>query len=96
MPIFSYLLASFHNFLEEILTHNFWGIEVGLKLFFIWSLEMVVGPLWKDGIYTLGYSCCWGYFDSMYLHITIACLGPIWKHVTCTLQLLLVAPLLER
>jgi len=39
--------------LEEILTHNFLGIEVGLKLFFICSLEMVVGSLWKDGTYTL-------------------------------------------
>jgi len=31
----------------------FLGIEVGLKLFFICSLEMVVGSLWKDGTYTL-------------------------------------------
>jgi len=30
----------------------FLGIEVGLKLFFICSLEMV-GSLWKDGTYTL-------------------------------------------
>jgi len=39
--------------LEEILTHNFLGTEVGLKFFFICSLEMVVGSLWKDGTYTL-------------------------------------------
>ena len=51
--ICSYLVGSFQNVLEEILTHNFLGIEVGLKLFFICSLEMVVGPLWKDGTYTL-------------------------------------------
>jgi len=30
--------------LEEILTHNFFRNEVGLKLLFICSLEMVVGP----------------------------------------------------
>jgi len=29
--------------MEEILTHNILGIEVGLKLFFILTLEMVVG-----------------------------------------------------
>ena len=45
--ISSYLIGSFQNFLEEILTHNFFGIEVGLKLSFICTLEMVVGPLWK-------------------------------------------------
>jgi len=35
----------FQKFLEDILTHNFLGIEVGLKLFFICTLEMVVGSL---------------------------------------------------
>jgi len=29
--------------LEEILTHNLFGIDVGLNLLFICSLEMVVG-----------------------------------------------------
>jgi len=46
-------MGSFQNFLEEILTHNFLGIEVGLKLFFVCTLEMVVKPLWKYGTYTL-------------------------------------------
>jgi len=41
--------VSFHNFLKEILTHNFLGKEVGLKLFFLCSLEMLVGALWKEG-----------------------------------------------
>jgi len=31
--------------MEEILTHSFLGMELGLKLFLICSLEMVVGPL---------------------------------------------------
>jgi len=55
-PICSYFVGSFQNFLEEILNHNFLGVEVGLKLFFICSLEVVVGSLWKDD----SYSCCWG------------------------------------
>jgi len=29
----------------------FLGIEVGLRLFFIYTLEMVVGLLWKQGTY---------------------------------------------
>jgi len=48
--------VSFQNFEEEILTdvlQFFFGIEVGLKLFYICSLEMAVGSLWKDGTYTL-------------------------------------------
>jgi len=51
--ICSYLIGSFQNFLEEILTHNFLDIEVGLKLFFVCSLEIVVGAFWKDGTCTL-------------------------------------------
>jgi len=50
------LIGSFQNFVEEILTdifYNFLGIEVGLKLFFICSLEMVVRSLWKDATCTL-------------------------------------------
>jgi len=79
--------------LEEILTHNLLDIEVGLKLFFICSLEMVVGSLWKESSLLTQYSCCWGPFDS--LHIKVAaggpfeskvlthyncCWWPLWKH----------------
>jgi len=42
--ICSYLIGSFQNFLEETLTHNFLGTEVGSKLFFICSLEKMMGP----------------------------------------------------
>jgi len=42
--ICSHLIGSFQNCLEEILTHNFLDIDVGLKLFFICTLELVVGP----------------------------------------------------
>jgi len=64
--------------LEEILTHSFLGIEVGLKLFFICTLKMVVGPLWKHSSLLTHYSCCW---------------WPLWKQGTYTLQLLLVVHL---
>jgi len=61
-PICSYLIGSFPDFFEEILTHNFLGIEVGLKLFFICSLEMVVWSLERT---------------AAYLHITVAVGGPL-------------------
>jgi len=81
-PICSYLIASFQNFLEEILTHNFFRyrswLEAFLNLiigdFFIWSL----GSPWKDSIYTLDYSCCW---------------GPLWQHVLAHYHCLFGAPL---
>jgi len=41
----SYLIEPYQNFSEEILTNNVLGIEVGLKLFLILTLEMVVKPL---------------------------------------------------
>ena len=68
------MIGSFLNFLEEILTHNFLGIEGGLKLFFICTLEMVVGPVCKHSSLLAHYICCW---------------GPFWKHGTYTLKLLL-------
>jgi len=35
--------------LQQILTHSlFKGIEVGLKLFLIYTSEMLVGALWKQ------------------------------------------------
>ena len=47
------MIGSFQNFLEEILTHNFSGIEVCLKLFFICTLEKDCGSLWKYSTYTI-------------------------------------------
>ena len=45
----SYLIETFQNFLQQILTHSlFKGIEVGLKLFLIYTSEMLVGALWKQ------------------------------------------------
>jgi len=37
-----------------------------------------------------------GPFDSIVLAHYSCCLGPLWKHITCTLQLLLVATLKAR
>jgi len=40
--------------LEQILTHSLLkGIEVGLKLFLIYTLKILVGSLWKQRTYTL-------------------------------------------
>ena len=48
------LIGSFHNFLEKIWTHSlFKGIEVGLKLFCIYTLEMLVRAFWKQSTCTL-------------------------------------------
>jgi len=49
-----------------------------LEAFLYLIIRDGVGSLWKDNIYTLGHSCCW---------------GPLWQHGTCTLQLRLAAPL---
>jgi len=40
-------LLLFDRVFSELLIHNFLVVEVGLKIFFICTLEMVVGPLWK-------------------------------------------------
>jgi len=91
--ICSYVIGSFQNFLKEILSHNFLGrpIEVGLKLFLVFTLEMVVRSLWKRSTYTLklllAASFKGGNFTSQLL------LGPLQKHSTYTLQLLFGAPL---
>jgi len=75
-------------------------MEVGLKLFFICSLEMVVGPLWKEISLLTHYSYCW--WPLWQLAHYNCCLGPLWqlthynccwwplwKQGTCTLKLLL-------
>jgi len=97
------LIESSQNFLEETLTNNFLGVEVGLKRFFICLLEMVVGPLWKYSTNTL-HLLLGGPLKSRYLHITVAvwgtcgiivlghcssCWWPLWKQGACTLQLFL-------
>jgi len=63
--------------LEEILTHNLLGIEVGLKLFFVCSLEMVVGPFWKESSLLAHYNCCWCPFWQL-AHCN-CCWWSLWK-----------------
>jgi len=66
----------FSDLFGKFLTHNCLGTEVGLKLFFIHTLEMVVGPLWKYSTYTLqlllGAS-----LEARYLYITVAVGAPL-------------------
>jgi len=62
----------------------FLGIEVGLKLFLICSLEVVVGLLWKDGTYTYTIAV-WVPFESILLAHYSCCWWPLWKQGTCTL-----------
>jgi len=89
----SYLIGSFQNFLEQISTHSlFEGIEVGLKLFLIYTLEMLVGALWNQSIYTLQWRLraplkaehlhtlqllVGAPAKAEYLHITVAVRGPL-------------------
>jgi len=72
------LVGPFQNFLVEILTQNVLGIEVGLKLFFICTLTMVVGPLWKYNTYTLQllFRTLWKYSSTCTLQLL---LWPLWK-----------------
>jgi len=71
------LIGAFQNVLEEILSHNFLRIEVGLKLFFIWSLEMVVGSF--ESKVLKHWNCCWGPVESKVLKHWNCCWGPLWK-----------------
>jgi len=56
----------------------FLGIEVGLKVFCTWTLEMLVGLHWKCSSLLTNYSCCW---------------GPLWKQGTYTFNVDVWAPL---
>jgi len=56
--ISSYLIRCFQNFLEEILTHNFLGIEVALKLSLFAHWRWCWGPFERKVL--THYSCCWG------------------------------------
>jgi len=69
------LIGSFQNFVGEILTDilHFFGIEVGLKLFF----TVFADWRWWRGHFEktvpTQYSCCWGATLTAYhLHITVS------------------------
>jgi len=88
--------------LEENLTHNFLGIEVGFKLFSICSLEMVGWTLWKYSTYTLqlflgaplkarylhNEVSVWVPFQNIALVHYSCSWWPFWKQGTYTLQLI--------
>jgi len=107
---------------KQTLSHSlFKGVEVGCKLFLIYTLEKVVEAMWKQSACTLQWRLgasfkaeylniavvVTGILKAKYLYITFivrpfwnqaltdwSCYcGPLWKHSTCTLQLLLGASL---
>jgi len=75
---YKFLLLLNRVFLEQILTHSLLkGIEIHLKLFVIYTLEILVGALLKRSNITLQlllwlfetkvlthYNCCWGPIES--------------------------------
>jgi len=70
--------------LEEILTHNILGIEVGLKHFLFAHWRWWWGPFGRK---VLAYCiCCWGPSESKdCLHIKVAVVGPLkarYLHIT--------------
>ena len=69
-------------------------MEVGLKLFFICSLEMT-GPLWRHSTYTLQLLLV-APSKARYLHTEVAVWVPFESIELFTLQLQLVAPLRAR
>jgi len=68
-----------------MLTRNFLGKEVGLKLFFMCTLEMVVGH-GKSKVLT-HLSCCLGPFQRIVLAHYNSCWGPLWKQGTRCLHI---------
>jgi len=72
------------------LTHNFLGTEVGLKLFFICSLE-IWGPF--EGIVLTHYSCCQGSLWKEGTYTLQSLLVVPSKQGTYTLKLLFGSPL---
>ena len=75
----SYLIGSFHKFLEQILTHSpferYWS---SFEAFPYLHIRDASRALWKQSKLLRHYSGGW---------------GPLWKQSTYTLQLLLGAPL---
>jgi len=89
------LTGSFQNFLEEILTHNFFRYRSWFEAF-LYLLIVDGGGVTLKGRYLHITVAVGDPFDSIVLAYYNCCLGPLWKHITCTLQLLLVATLKAR
>ena len=105
-PICSYFVGSFQNFLEEILTHNFFrygswfeaflylliggGGWVALKGRYLHIAAAVGGPF--ENTLLARYTCCWWPLWKLRTYTLKLLLGALLKASTYTLQLLLVVP----
>jgi len=58
-PIRSYLIGSFKNFLEEILTHKFFRYRSWFEVFLYLLIRDGGGDRFERMVLT-HYSCCWG------------------------------------
>jgi len=78
---------------EEILIHNFFRYRSWFEAFMYLLVGGGGGSL-REGRYLHIAVAVRGPFDSIVL--CNCCLGPLWKHIACTLHLLLVATLKAR
>jgi len=81
--------------LEEILTHNFFRYGSWFEAF-LYLLIGNGGGVALKGRYLHITAAVAGPFDSIVLTYYDCCLGPLWRHIIYTLQLLLVATLKAR
>jgi len=86
MPISSYLIGYFQNFLEDLLIHNVFRYISWFEAFLYLPIGDGGAGVALKGRYLHVTVAVGGPFDSIVLAHYKCCLGPLWKHITCTLQ----------
>jgi len=74
VPLFDRILSV--NFRTKFNPQFFKDIEVGLKLFLIYTLDLLVGARWKQSTYTLQLMMAF-LLKAEHLHVTDAVGGPL-------------------